>query len=216
MKENGSVVAAPQSLTAVMGEQKLSVSDDLLNGQLMDFNRVMKTIPLIKLSKADAMPAKGNISWYYFTAAQNLNRINTSVKLDKSLFVFSDEQKKWIAADKDLVFKIGTRVKVVLSIETQKPLTFVQLDDYRAAAFEPVEQKSGYQYQDRVSYYQSMRDTGYQIFSEFIPSGKSELSYELKVVQEGSFANGPAVLSCMYKPEITAYTYNSFVIKTGP
>lgn len=213
MKENGSVVAAPQSLTAVIGEQKLSVSDDLLNGQLMDFSKVMKTVPLIKLSKADAMPAKGNISWYYFTAAQNLNRINTSVKLDKSLFVFSAEQKKWIAADKDLVFKIGTRVKVVLSIETQKPLTFVQLDDYRAAAFEPVEQKSGYQYQDRVSYYQSMRDTGYQIFSEFIPSGKSELSYELKVVQEGSFASGPAVLSCMYKPEITAYS-NSFVIKT--
>ena len=221
MKENGSAVAVPQSLTAILEERKLSVSDDLLNSRLMDFSKVtktelvneLKTALLIKLSKADAIPAKGNFSWYYFTGAQNLNRLNTSVKLDKSLFVFSDERKKWIAADKGLVFKIGTRVKVVLSIETQKQLTFVQLDDYRAAAFEPAEQKSGHQYQDRISYYQSIRDTGYQIFTEFIPSGKSELSYELKVVQEGSFANGPAVLSCMYKPEIAAYS-NSFVIKT--
>lgn len=61
--------------------------------------------------------------------------------------------------------------------------------------------------------YNGYRYTGYQIFAEFIPSGKSELSYELKVVQEGSFANGPAVLSCIYKPEIAAYS-NSFVIKT--
>ena len=221
MKESGSAVAVPRSLTAMLGAQKLSVSDDLLNGHLIDFNKVLKTAagnesntaPLIKLSKADVLPAKGNLSWYYFTAAQNLNRLNMNVKLDKSLFVFSDEQKKWIVADKDLVFKIGMRVKVVLSIETQKQLTFVQLDDSRAAAFEPVEQKSGYQYQDGISYYQSIRDTGYQVFAEFIPSGKSELSYELKVVQEGSFANGPAVLSCMYKPEIAAYS-NSFVIKT--
>lgn len=213
MKENGSAVAAPQSLTALLGDRTLSVSDDLLNGQLTDFSKALKTVPVIKVSKTNAMPVNGNLSWYYFTAAQNLNRLNTSVKLDKSLFVFSDEQKKWVAAEKDHMFKIGTRVKVVLGIETQKPLSFVQLDDYRAAAFEPVEQKSGYQYQNRISYYQSMRDTGYQIFAEFIPSGKSELSYELKVVQEGSFANGPAMLSCMYKPEIASYS-NSFVIKT--
>lgn len=221
MKEKGTAIDVPQSLTAMLGAQKLSVSDDLLNGKLVDFSKALKSgevngikdAPMVTVTKTNTIPANGSLSWYYFTAAQNVNKLNTNVRLDKRLFVFSDTQKKWIAADNDLVFKIGTRVKVVLSIETQKPLTFVQLDDYRAAAFEPMEQKSGHQYQDRISYYQSIRDTGYQIFAEFIPSGKSELSYELKVVQEGSFANGPAVLSCMYKPEIAAYS-NSFVIKT--
>lgn len=235
MKENGTAIAEPQTLTASLAgntrslsentkslaintksltiNTKLTVSDDLLSGNLIAFNKQTTAVNNIAVSKTNAAPASGSLTWYYFTGAQNLKAINNAVKLEKTLQVYSEEQKKWISADKDFVFKIGMQVKVTLSIETPKPLTFVQLDDYRAAAFEPVEQKSGYQYQDKTSFYQSVRDTGYQIFTEFISSGKSEFSYQLKVVQEGTFANGPAVLSCMYKPEIAAYS-NSFMIKT--
>lgn len=221
MKEKGTALTAMQALTAQVGDSKLDVADGLLTGKLADFTKVdqagsgkaLQTLTSIKVSKTNSLPANGSLTWYYFTSAQNLMGLNAAVKLDKKLQVFSEEQKKWIVTNKDFVFKIGMRVKVTLSIETPKPLTFVQIDDYRAAAFEPVDQKSGQQYQDKISFYQSIRDTGYQIFTEFIPSGKSELSYELKVVQEGVFTNGPAVLSCMYKPEIAAYS-NSFAIKS--
>lgn len=213
MKENGSALAEPKTLSALAGNTKLTVSDNLLDGNLTDFSKQAKTVSAVSVNKTNADRANGSLTWYYFTGAQNLKRLNTAVKLEKTLQVFSDKQNKWVAVNQEFVFKIGMQVKVNLSIETPKALTFVQLDDYRAAAFEPAEQKSGHQYQDNISFYQAVRDTGYQVFTEFIPSGKSVLSYQLKVVQEGTFINGPAVLSCMYKPEIAAYS-DSFVIKT--
>jgi alpha-2-macroglobulin len=52
----------------------------------------------------------------------------------------------------------------------------------------------------------------FHFFAENIPSGKHEISYELKVSHEGSFISGPAALQCMYKPEISAYSLSSNII----
>jgi hypothetical protein len=85
-------------------------------------------------------------------------------------------------------------------------LQYVFINDKRAAAFEPLDNSSGYRYNDGVHYYQSVKDAGYQFFADFIPSGKHNIEYEVKLAQEGSFTNGIAVLQCMYRPDITAYS----------
>ena len=61
-------------------------------------------------------------------------------------------------------------------------------------------------------YVKRLLESSMQIFSEFIPSGKSTISYEWIVSQEGEFQYGPASLQCMYKPA-NAYS-NGMMIRT--
>lgn len=64
-------------------------------------------------------------------------------------------------------------------------------------------------------YYQSIRDTGVDIFAERIPKGTSELNYELIVAHSGEFTSGPAILQCMYQPANTAYSKTTNVKVTN-
>ncbi len=57
-----------------------------------------------------------------------------------------------------------------------------------------------------ICYYQSVKDTGLELFAESIPRGISEINYEMVVAMSGQFTSGPARLQCMYQPSVTAYS----------
>jgi hypothetical protein len=168
----------------------------------------------IELKKATSEPATGNLTWYYVSSDDNLSLSNKELSLKKELFRYNSSTATWEPIHENTVLKMAEKIRVQLTIETSKTLRYVYIDDKRAAAFEPGENHSGYAYAAGFSYYQSVRDAGMQFFSGFIPSGRSTLSYEMIVAQEGSFHNGPAVLQCMYKPEVSAYS-NSITIETS-
>ena len=203
-KENKSVLGASQSITTKTGDTVLSVTDDLMKGSLLAFISTKTLPPSLQLSKNVAMPATGNISWYYFTASAKLLNLNKDVSVTKKMFRWNDRTNSWTVFNEMEVLKIADKVKVVLTVESSKPLSYVYIDDRRASTFEPIDNSSGYEYAG-FGYYKSVRDVGFQFFADFIPSGRHEISYELKVAHEGDFNSGPPVLQCMYKPEVNAY-----------
>lgn len=214
-KVKGNAVGASQKFDVRAGANVLTVSDDLLYGVSDRFVKLGQREGTVALGKSNPGLAQGNLIWYYFTGAAHLSALNKSIQLSKQLYLFSESTSKWTPVANNQVFKMGAKVKVVLSIKTAKPLKYVQLDDYRAAAFEAEDKNSGQQHQDGMSFYQAVRDTGLQFFAEFIPSGRSEISYEMRVVNEGIFTGGPAVLSCMYHSELVAYS-NEMTVRTEP
>jgi len=209
-KENKSAVGPSQSLNSKT--LKLEVTDDNFSGKPFAFYRTTDNLGKVEVEKSSSLLARGSINWYYFSSQPALNP-ESSIQLEKELFVYNDETKTWAEVVSGTVLKLGQKVRISLTINANKALRFVYIDDKRAAAFEPVEIASGYNYSGGVSYYQSIRDAGMQIFAEFIPSGKSTISYEWVVSQEGEFLNGPASLQCMYKPEANAYS-NSMIVRT--
>ena len=88
---------------------------------------------------------------------------------------------------------------------------YVFIDEKRAAALEPSNALSGYEYNKGFGYYQSVRDAGYQFFAEQIPSGISTITYETIVAKEGTIDNGPISLQCMYQPAVKAYGAGSLL-----
>ncbi len=198
------------SVSAKIKDKTISVSNDMLNGTNNQF---------VAASKASAVTVsanktvQGGLTWYYFSAYPNAGSTVNPVKLDKKLYIFNGKKNAWEPADILKPFKIGEKLKIVLTVETAKPLRFILIEDKRAGVFEPVDGVSGQKYQDGTRFYRSVRDTGQQLFIDFLPSGKSEFSYEVLVTQEGQFNNGPAVLQCLYNPGITAYS-NSMMITT--
>ncbi|MES2455277.1 MAG: MG2 domain-containing protein [Bacteroidota bacterium] len=213
-KVKGSAVGVTAAFEAQINGKPLAVSDDLLSGKSTAFTKLDRRESSVSLAKTSGALAEGNLTWYYFSGAEHLADLNKAVKLHKQFYLLADDGSTWTAVTEQQTFKIGATIKTVLSITTAKPLRYVQLDDYRAAAFELVNKTSGQQSQNGLNFYQAVKDTGLQLFAEFIPAGKSEISYELRVVNEGVFTNGPAVLTCMYQPEIAAYS-NALQLKVG-
>ncbi len=203
---------AADSVSAKIGDQQLNSSNGLLAGQRNQFVSTNKIAP-VTVSANNTV--SGGITWNYFSAEGQADDTKNTVKLKKTLFSYDKQKNAWIPLSDKPILKLGERIKIVLTIETAVNLRFVQLEDKRAGVFEPVDASSGQQYQDRMQYYRSVRDTGQQLFMDFLPSGRSELSYEVTVTQEGTFKNGAAMLQCLYNPGVTAYS-NAITVISKP
>lgn len=188
-----------------LDNKTVSASNDLLSGSGFDFIRT-NTVADLSLQKENAGPAIGNVYRYYFTSMLQPELLNKDVQLKKEFFKWNEKENKWEALKTGDVLKIADKIKVTISIHTLKTLQYVFIDDKRAALFEPMVNNSGYEYEGGLDYYKSVRDAGFQFFFDAIAPGDHAINYEVKVAQEGSFFSGPAVLQCMYKPELTAYS----------
>lgn len=204
-KENKGNTGTTQQLKAIINDKTLTVSDDLIAGNNFSFVQSNSLPPTIQLEKESQERVAGHLSVYYFTASPQSAGNNQYVSIEKSLYKWNNERSDWILLSNGETIKISDKIKVVLKIRAEKMLEYVYVDDKRAAAFEPGDKSSGYEYIGGLSYYKSIRDAGLQIFIDRIPSGIHEISYELKASQEGSFTNGPVSLQCMYRPDITVY-----------
>lgn len=203
-KDKGTTFGETKTFSAQIESRNLSVSDGLLDGVPTAMAKI-KQIPASITIKQQGTNTNGNLTWYYFVEPSKLDTLNKAVKLTKEFYT-NDKDKGWQKLAPGTLLKAGDRVRVKLIIETSAPLKFVHISDPRAAAFEPKENISGYQYNNGFSYYRSVRDTGSELFTEAIPKGISGITYELVVTHAGEFSSGPAILQCMYQPAMTAYS----------
>ena len=90
--------------------------------------------------------------------------------------------------------KVGDKLTVKITFTSQQDMSFVFVKDLRAAGFEPIEQISHYERNDRMSYYQSNTDTDMEFFIEFLPKGTHQLEYSMFVTKEGYLNNGYAAM----------------------
>ena len=84
-------------------------------------------------------------------------------------------------------------------------------DDMKAAGFEPVEVRSGYN-GNAMGAYVVFRDERVAFFVRQLMRGKHSLSYRLRAEIPGKFSALPTKASAMYAPELKA---NSDEMKVG-
>ena len=85
-------------------------------------------------------------------------------------------------------------------------MEFVHLKDMRASGFEPLQVLSGYQYKDRLRFYQSTKDVATHFFFDYLPKGNYVLEYDVVANQTGSFSNGITELQSVYAPEFSSHS----------
>jgi hypothetical protein len=213
LKQNNTAIGTLRTISATINDSNISVTDDLLNGSPFAFIKNDKPLS-VEIKKQNGISGSGTVIWYYFNSYDKLKPSNDGVRLQKELFRYDRISAQWERVTEKTFLRVADKIKVVLIVETPKALRYVYIDDKRSAAFEPADIHSGYQYQQGISHYTSVRDTGVQFFAEFIPSGRSTIDYEMVVAHEGNFMNGPALLQCMYRPEVSAYS-NSQRVQTA-
>jgi uncharacterized protein YfaS (alpha-2-macroglobulin family) len=97
----------------------------------------------------------------------------------------------------------GELVEVELEIDSKNDYEYLMFEDMKAAGFEPVEVRSGYNGND-LHAYMELRDERVCFFVQNLARGKHSVAYRLRAEIPGKFSALPAKASAMYAPELKA------------
>lgn len=97
----------------------------------------------------------------------------------------------------------GDLVEVELEIDSKNDYEYLVFEDMKAAGFEPVEVRSGYNGND-LNAYVEFRDERVAFFARTLARGKHSVSYRLRAEIPGKFSALPTKASAMYAPELKA------------
>jgi 5-hydroxyisourate hydrolase-like protein (transthyretin family) len=165
----------------------------------------------------------GGLFRQYFVPIDEVKSDESGFTIKRELFVetVTDKGKVLVPVEPALrqaqgpgSLKVGDKLTVKITFTSQQDMSFVFVKDLRAAGFEPIEQISHYEYNDRMSYYQSNTDTDMEFFIERLPKGTHQLEYSMFVTKEGYLNNGYALIQCQYAPEFSAYS-DGMKVKVG-
>lgn len=99
----------------------------------------------------------------------------------------------------------GDRIRVILTITTDREMDHVILTDRRAALLEPVG-VSSYGWKDNAFYYRDIRNTEERFYIEHLSRGKTVLSYECYVTASGTTLASLASIVSEIAPEFVSHT----------
>jgi uncharacterized protein YfaS (alpha-2-macroglobulin family) len=97
----------------------------------------------------------------------------------------------------------GDLVEVELVIDSKNDYEYIVFEDMKAAGFEPVEVRSGYN-GNELGAYVEYRDERVVLFARTLARGQHSVSYRLRAEIPGRFSALPARVSAMYAPELKA------------
>ena len=99
--------------------------------------------------------------------------------------------------------KSGDLVEIELEIESKNDYEYIVFEDMKAAGFEPVDVRSGYNPND-LNAYVELRDERVCFFARALARGAHSVSYRLRAEIPGKFSALPTRASAMYAPELKA------------
>ncbi|CAB1063605.1 alpha-2-macroglobulin domain protein [Olavius sp. associated proteobacterium Delta 1] len=99
--------------------------------------------------------------------------------------------------------KSGDLVEVELEIESKNDYEYLVFEDLKAAGFEPVEVRSGYN-NNEMGAYVEYRDRKVCFFVQRLARGRHSISYRLRAETPGKFSALPTRGYAMYAPELKA------------
>lgn len=105
----------------------------------------------------------------------------------------------------------GDKVRVELTIISQRDMDYVCVMDGRAACLSPTEQLSGFVWQDGTGYYRDVHNDYTNLFFDFLRKGVTITGYDCHVSQNGEYSAGIAQTQCLYAPLQTAHSGGSVI-----
>ncbi|MCP4817475.1 MAG: hypothetical protein GY888_33590, partial [Planctomycetaceae bacterium] len=98
--------------------------------------------------------------------------------------------------------KSGDLVEIELEIESKNDYEYLIFEDRKAAGFEPIDVRSGYDYTSALRTYREMRDDRVSFFVRRLPRGRHSVSYRVRAEIPGQFSALPTQGYAMYAPEL--------------
>jgi uncharacterized protein YfaS (alpha-2-macroglobulin family) len=176
----------------------------------------------VELRKQGTGPIYFNGYFSYFTLEDDIKAAGLELKVDRRYYKVSTADKKSTVAgsrgqaveqkvekyDRTPIdnldeLKSGDLVQVELVVDSKNDYEYIMLEDMKAAGFEPVEVRSGYN-GNELGAYVEYRDQRVALFCRTLARGQHSVSYRLRAEIPGKFSALPTKASAMYAPELRA------------
>ena len=162
----------------------------------------------LEIKNANSSPIWASVFKQYRKPIAEINSFsNDNIKIEKSMFIKElTEEGPVLIPFADSELKPGDRLTVRLTIENDRALQFVHVEDKRASGLEPKDVISQYQYSDALFYYQVTKDQSTHFLISSLPQGSHVLEYDLTVNLKGNYSSGFSSVQCQYAPEFGAHS----------
>ncbi len=176
----------------------------------------------VTLTRRGKGPVYFNAYLTNFTMEDPITRAGLEIKVDRKVYrLVKDDKTVDVAGGRGqavgqrveryrrepmadgATFKSGDLVEVELEIDSKNDYEYLVFEDYKAAGFEPVEVRSGYNGNDLGAYVE-FRDERVAFFARTLARGKHSVAYRLRAEIPGRFHALPARAQAMYAPELRA------------
>ncbi len=176
----------------------------------------------LTLKKSGRGPIYFNAYLDYFTLEDFITREGLEIKIRRNLFRLREVDKKLKDAgsrgqvvdrrvqkyERQALANLasvdsGDLVEVELVIESKNDYEYLVFEDLKAAGFEPVQVRSGYDGSEMGAYVE-YRDRKVCFFVRRLARGRHSISYRLRAETPGKFSALPARAYAMYAPELKA------------
>ena len=152
-----------------------------------------KTFTATKTSEGTSW---GAVYAQFFQKTSNIEASQSGIKVTREIRMANGQKTT------SNTLTVGDRIKIRLTIESERDLDFVQVVDRRAACMEPVKQLSGY----HNGAYCSPKDNATHYFYYGISKGKHVIESEYYIDRAGTYETGTCTVGCAYAPEYRATT----------
>ncbi|RAJ10643.1 uncharacterized protein YfaS (alpha-2-macroglobulin family) [Chitinophaga skermanii] len=173
-----------------------------------EFNHKNANIKL-QVKGSNGQPSWGNVNWKYSEDLLKLKATSTGpITIDKQYFIATPGGN--IAQNKAIqpgeVLEVGQQVVTRIKIKVTASLSYLLVEDVRAACFEPKNVLSGYNYLGNMQYYEVTKDVSSNYYINNLTPGEYTIEHTSSVTHRGEFTAGPVKVTCMYDPAIAAHS----------
>jgi alpha-2-macroglobulin len=162
------------------------------------FNAYLTNFTLEDFITRAGLEVKVNRTYY------RLTKLDEKIKVPGSRGQASDQRIEKFARTElksGEKLKSGDLVEVELVIESKNDYEYLMFEDLRAAGFEPMAVRSGYN-GNEMGAYMEVRDDRACFFVRTLARGKHSLSYRMRAEIPGTFSALPTKAEAMYAPEL--------------
>lgn len=162
----------------------------------------------IEVRNPNKSVAWGAAYWQYFEQLDRITSSTSPLSIEKKLFIeeLTDEGPVLVQLEEGQSLNTGDKVVSRIIISSDRDMEYVQVNDMRATAFEPIKSISGYQYSGGLGYYENITDVSTDFYIRYLRKGIYVLEYPVVTTQKGTFSNGIAIIQSYYAPEFAAHS----------
>lgn len=193
----------PEATAVRVGSTLLEPGEEYATGSFTEeITSLLSSPSELTVDRQGSYPSSGGLITMQVLPMEDVAAVSSDdLSVRKYLTVF--DGAKWVPATS---FRVGDRVKVVLTIVANADMSYVVVADKRAAALEPKEQLPSPVFSEGLCFYRENRDEQTNLFIDFLPKGTYRLEYELFATQEGDFSSGVAQVQSQYNPLNAAHS----------
>lgn len=156
----------------------------------------------LSINRNGNSPAWGSLYAQYSAPMTQIEAASTDeISIEKVLYDIDGNMLRGVQH-----FKVGDKVRVMLTIKNRRDLEYVNVHDERCATMEPIDQLSGYDWRDGLGFYRETKDSETNFFIGWMPKGTHLISYDVTITSPGTYNLGIATVQSQYAPHITAHS----------